>query len=74
MTRREEIVLAFISGFLLTFGIHDLDHASRPHDTREALKRDGQELANYWRKVGGFIRVAQRDEQGRQNPAGEPTV
>jgi len=62
MTRRSELMLAYLSGFLLTFGIADIPATFRKPTRANSAERDRQELARHWRAVGDYIRSAKDGE------------
>lgn len=64
MTRKEEILLAFVSGVLLAFGIHESAKDKRRAASFQAsMEQDSKEIAKYWEQVGSFIREVQSREQ-----------
>ena len=70
MTRREEILLLFVSGFLLTFGIHDHNTDRRRSRNQNSLSEVGSELSCMWAEVGGYLRHAKESHE-REQAAGE---
>ncbi len=71
MTRREEALLLFVSGFLLTFGIHDHSSDRRRSRNQNAMSAVGTELSCLWTEVGGFIRQAKEGHEREQAPTAE---
>lgn len=66
MTRSQEVLLAVFSGILLAFGIHEEGSIRSTTRNGIGLKQDQQNLAEHWKRVGGYIRTAQGKERERQ--------
>jgi|GEM_PF-1676399 len=64
MTRKEELLFAFLSGVLLAFGIRENSKEDRRAlATQGSLEHGSEEIGKYWEQVGGFLSYAQASEQ-----------
>jgi hypothetical protein len=67
MTRSEEILLAFVSGLLLAFGISEvMKSPPRNGSLGQGMRQDSKQINQYWRNVGGYIRQAQANDGRRK--------